>query len=50
MLNKILCVHRKNIVTRSEQIRMLSDIRDDVIIYFARASHELIFLRNLAEL
>ena len=43
MLNKVLCKHRKNIVNHFAQIRMLSDIRYDIIIYFARASHELIF-------
>ena len=38
----------KNIVKRFAQIRMLSDIRYDII-YFARASMSYL-LRNLAEL
>ena len=34
---------KKNIVKRFAQIRMLLDIRYGIIIYFARAIHELIF-------
>ena len=36
-------LHRKNIVKRFAQLRMMSDIRYDVIIYFARGNCELIF-------
>ena len=39
----VLFLHRRNIVKRFAQLRMMSDIRYEVIIYFARANRELIF-------
>ena len=39
----VLYLQRRNIVKRFEQLRMISDIRYDIIIYFARGNRELIF-------